>query len=275
MIVILDERVSVREGYVSCFAREGVAAIAIDTNEFVEWFEGIDHADVVAIEGFMIGKGCGLHLFPKLIVRRTPAPIISVVDERSLKETLAMFSAGVDDVVSKPIHVREILVRLTAVRERSARAVRPESRGEIQIFADGRDPIVGGAVMLLPRRERRILECLATNEGAWFTKGQIFRRVYGIFDDEFDESVIESHISRLRKRLREKLSTDPIESRRYLGYRLKGGLGALEGTELNAAASLTQANDGSLADKRVSAAEDDHERFRDNEDQRIRYVGAV
>ncbi len=29
---------------------------------------------------------------------------------------------------------------------------------------------------------------------------------------------MESHISKLRKKLREKLSFDPIEVRRYLGY---------------------------------------------------------
>jgi len=32
--------------------------------------------------------------------------------------------------------------------------------------------------------------------------------------------VVESHISKLRKRLRHRLGHDPIESQRYLGYRL-------------------------------------------------------
>ena len=35
-----------------------------------------------------------------------------------------------------------------------------------------------------------------------------------------DETVIESHISRLRKRLRERLGRDTIASQRHLGYRL-------------------------------------------------------
>jgi two-component system, OmpR family, flagellar system response regulator FtcR len=53
------------------------------------------------------------------------------------------------------------------------------------------------------------------------TKTQIFNAVYGIFEATFDESVIESHVSKLRKKLRARLGFDAIEARRYLGYRLE------------------------------------------------------
>jgi hypothetical protein len=36
-----------------------------------------------------------------------------------------------------------------------------------------------------------------------------------------DECVVESHISKLRKKLRTRLGEDPIESTRYIGYMLK------------------------------------------------------
>ena len=74
--------------------------------------------------------------------------------------------------------------------------------------------------MALPRRERRILEFLMRNRGRWVTKTQVFNAVYGLFDDEVDEAVVESHVSKLRKKLREKLGYDPIDSKRFLGYRL-------------------------------------------------------
>ena len=38
-------------------------------------------------------------------------------DNKSLEETLDLFAAGVDDVVRKPIHVREILARIKAIRD--------------------------------------------------------------------------------------------------------------------------------------------------------------
>ena len=75
----------------------------------------------------------------------------------------------------------------------------------------------------LPRRERRILEFLAANKGRRMTKSQIFNFVYGLFSEDIDENVVESHISKLRKRLRYQLGYDPIDSQRYLGYRLIEG----------------------------------------------------
>jgi DNA-binding response OmpR family regulator len=79
---------------------------------------------------------------------------------------------------------------------------------------------VRGEVLPLPRRERRILEYLVSNKGRRVTKTQIFNSVYGLFGEDIDENVVESHISKLRKRLRHKLGHDPIDSQRYLGYRL-------------------------------------------------------
>ncbi|MGA1829308.1 helix-turn-helix domain-containing protein, partial [Rhizobium wenxiniae] len=77
---------------------------------------------------------------------------------------------------------------------------------------------IGGEVFPLPRRERRIPEYLVANRGRRVSKAQIFSAIYGIFDEDVEENVVESHISKLRKKLRKKLGTDPIDSKRFLGY---------------------------------------------------------
>jgi DNA-binding response OmpR family regulator len=77
----------------------------------------------------------------------------------------------------------------------------------------------------LPWRERRILEYLVNNRGRRVSKAQIFNSIYGIFDENVEENVVESHISKLRKKLRRQLGYDPINSVRYLGYRLDESIG--------------------------------------------------
>ena len=145
-----------------------------------------------------------------------------------MSDTLVLLDASFDDVLGKPVHAREILARANAIRRR-ARSTNGIA-AEITVFADGRDAIVGGETLPLPRRERRILECLAESRTAWISKSQIFSRVYGIHNDELDENVVESHVCRLRRRLRFRLGYDPIESQRFLGYRL-----VLQGTSTLAA----------------------------------------
>jgi DNA-binding response OmpR family regulator len=73
----------------------------------------------------------------------------------------------------------------------------------------------------LPRRERRILEYLASNGDRRATRSQIYNAVYGLFEQDVEECVIESHISKLRKKLRKMLGYEIIDSKRFLGYRLE------------------------------------------------------
>jgi DNA-binding response OmpR family regulator len=144
--------------------------------------------------------------------------VIALNDTQSLEQTLELFASGVDDVVRKPIHVRELLARVGAIRRRLEPARDGTALREMRVFSDGRDPEINGKVLPLPRRERRILEYLVSNQGRRVSKAQIFNAIYGIFDENVEESVVESHISKLRKKLRRQLGYDPIDSKRYLGY---------------------------------------------------------
>ena len=172
----------------------------------------------MSVEAFLIGD-CRLREgFPKLIRGRSKAPVIAINDTQSLEQTLELFAAGVDDVVRKPVHVRELLARVEAIKRRVEAAPRQTLIGTLKVYFDGRDPEIAGEVFVLPRRERRILEYLASNRGKRVSKAQIFNAIYGLFDEDIQESVVESHVSKLRKKLTARLGYDPIESKRYLGY---------------------------------------------------------
>jgi DNA-binding response OmpR family regulator len=220
MIVIVDDRASVSEGYTAWFDREGVSATGLSPSDFSNWVRTVSDPDILAVEAFLLGDCSQRHVLPRLIKGRSRAAIIAMNDNKSLEETLDLFAAGVDDVVRKPIHVREILARIKAIRTRSRGRSEGTVIGDLRVFSDGRDPEVRGEVLPLPRRERRILEYLVNNMGCRVTKTQIFNSVYGLFSEDIDENVIESHISKLRKRLRHRLGHDPIDSQRFLGYRL-------------------------------------------------------
>lgn len=245
MIVLVEKREAIARAYLSGFERQGVSGIYLEPEDFADWIATCGPQELAGIEGILAGDFDGRQQLPKLFPPgRTP--LIALVDRRALEETLALFAAGFDDVIAKPVHVQELLARIgrIAARPRSEPSGSQKHCG-IVVYADGRDPLVNGEVLSLPRRERRILECLFENQEAWITKTQIFNRVYGVFNDQFDESVIESHICRLRRRLKGSLGADPIESQRYLGYRLKVE-SRIPGRDTNA--SLRQPHREMLAD---------------------------
>ena len=220
MIVIVDERDAVTGGYTAWFDREGVSATGLGPTDFDNWVKTVSDPDILAVEAFLLGDCAGRNLFPRLIKGRSRAPVIAMNENKSLEDTLDLFAAGVDDVVRKPVHVREILARIKAISGRVETKEGGTAVGDLRVFFDGRDPEVAGAPLPLPRRERRILEYLVSNKGCRVSKTQIYNYVYGLFSEDIDENVVESHISKLRKRLRHRLGHDPIDSQRYLGYRL-------------------------------------------------------
>lgn len=222
MIVVVDERNLVTDGYSAWFGREGISTTGFTPADFGEWVETVLDQDILAVEAFLIGECVNRHDLPLKIRERCQAPVIAVNDQQSLEHTLELFQCGVDDVVRKPVHVREILARINAIRRRTgsdANTMQPGTQvGPIRVFSDGRDPQINGVDFPLPRRERRILEYLISNRGRRLNKAQIFGAIYGIFDSDVEENVVESHISKLRKKLRESLGYDPIDSKRFLGY---------------------------------------------------------
>ena len=219
MIVIVDDRNIVTDAFRSSFDREGISAVGFSAADFEGWVEAMASEDVVAINAFLIGQCDRPDSLARVIKRRSAAAVIALKDYKTLANTLELFAVGVDDVISKPCHVREILARIEAISRRCIlERDRPRDEAAIRIFRNGRDPLVCDEPMSLPRRELRILEFLVTNQSRRVTKSQIFNSVYGLFDQEIDENVIESHISKLRKKLKHRLGFDPIDSKRFLGY---------------------------------------------------------
>lgn len=220
MYVLIEPSALVADGFAASLGREGVPLARFLPEEFLDWVSAAPSEDLSAVEAFLVGGCREPESLSKAIRSRSPAPVIAMPEQNSLERTLALFQAGADDVVRKPVHVREILARVEAVRRRD----RPDSRavtvGRLAIHFDGRSPEIDGVELALPRRERRILEILAAQRGRWLTKAQVFSATYGLFDERIQESVVESHVSKLRRKLTAALGEDPIESRRFLGYRL-------------------------------------------------------
>ena len=192
------------------------------SGEFKAWLETAPDEDLASVQGFLIGDVDGRTSVSQVIRNHSRAPIIALSEERCLDQTLELFSAGIDDVVRKPIHVRELVARSDAVWRRVNDVVAAAPSGRLQVFFDGRDPQVDGEALPLPRRERHILEYLVKNNSRRITKTQLFNAIYGVLNDDVDETVIEGHMSKLRKKLRLQLGRDVIDARRYLGYQYVG-----------------------------------------------------
>ena len=219
MLILIDDRKVVRDAYGASFHKFGRAVEDFSPLDFCSWLDGARRSELRPVEAILIGECDDCEDLVQRICARVEAPVLVLVEAARLESTLRLYEAGVDDIVRKPVHIRELLCRIAAIQRRLARSgSKPPVNTEFHVFPDGRDPYVGGEVLELPRRERRVLEVFAANYGKRVTKEQIFHAIYGIFEEDVNECVVESHISKLRKKLRHSLGHDPIDSKRFLGY---------------------------------------------------------
>jgi two-component system, OmpR family, flagellar system response regulator FtcR len=223
MIVVIDKRTDVQDVFKTTLGREGMSAMSFQPDDFIAWFQASQDIDLSAIEGILLGDFEARELVTRAIKKKVEVPAIALNDFNTLDATLRLYQAGMDDVVRKPVHAKELIARFDAIRRRGATVTTALwAQDGLVVHGDGRDPEVNGHVMRMPRRERRILEYLASNKTRRVTRAQIFSAVYGMLDESVEECVVESHISKLRKKLRQEMGFDPIDTQRYLGYQLVG-----------------------------------------------------
>ena len=118
-----------------------------------------------AVEAFLIGDCNERESLSRLIRERSNAPPLCLNDRHSLDDTLCLFAAGADDVLRKPVHVREIVARVGAINRRVFGENGNVRIGELRVYFDGREPEANGKPFPFPRRERRILEFLLRCRG--------------------------------------------------------------------------------------------------------------
>jgi two-component system OmpR family response regulator len=74
--------------------------------------------------------------------------------------------------------------------------------------------------LVFPRREFDILETLMRHKETRVTKQKIYNTIYNIWDGEVDVNVVESHMSKMRTKLRNLCRLTFIDSKRNYGYML-------------------------------------------------------
>jgi hypothetical protein len=94
MIVIVDERETVLNGYTAWFCREGVSATGLAPQDFRQWVTTAPEPDIDAVEAFLLGDFQDRADVPIKIKSRSAAAVIAMNETKSLSDTLDLFAAG-------------------------------------------------------------------------------------------------------------------------------------------------------------------------------------
>jgi DNA-binding response OmpR family regulator len=165
--------------------------------------------------------GDGLALIPKLRARADGVPIIVLTARGELADRIAGLDSGADDYLAKPFAVEELLARLRAVLRRPA-GMQPDivKAGRLAFDLGHREASVDGCPLDLPRRELLVLEALVRRIGRTVLRSALEEAVYS-FDDAVQSNALDTHVSRLRRKLADVDAGVEIHGIRGVGYLLK------------------------------------------------------
>jgi DNA-binding response OmpR family regulator len=165
--------------------------------------------------------GDGLTLIPRLRARADSVPIIVLTARGELADRIAGLDSGADDYLAKPFAVEELLARLRAVLRRPA-GLKPDivRAGNLAFDLSHREASVEGHPLDLPRRELLVLEALIRRMGRTVLRSALEEAVYN-FDDEIQSNALDTHVSRLRRKLSDAAAGVEIHGIRGVGYLLK------------------------------------------------------
>ena len=165
--------------------------------------------------------GDGLALVSKLRASGVSVPVIVLTARGELVDRVAGLDIGADDYLGKPFAVEELLARLRAVLRRRADLPSETIRlGRLSFDVSNREASVDGKPLDLPRRELLVLETLLRRMGRTVARSSLEQAVYSI-DDEIQSNALDTHVSRLRRKLSEAKSAIEIHAIRGVGYLLK------------------------------------------------------
>ena len=191
-----------KEGYEVVTANSAEEALTLDIASF----------NLLLLD-VMMGGMSGFELTGKLKTdpKTAGVPVIFITARDT--EDDAVEGLDLDDYISKPFSIREVVSRVKAVLRRTA-AIPDASTG---IFIDDEKKVVtvDGAAVALTRIEYEIFRLLFTNKGKVFPREDILSKVWP--DDVIvTDRTVDVNITRLRKKIGE--YGNRIVSRHGFGY---------------------------------------------------------
>ena len=153
--------------------------------------------------------------------RMAGIPVIVVSARADTDSKTSMLLGGAADYVTKPFVLRELLARVAVrLREAPVRRDAPLAFQNLRLDPANRWAEADGKRARLTRTEYAILKLLMENPAQVVTKSRLLEQI-GQDTPDCTESSLKTHVSNLRKKLRDVGAGDCIESVWGIGFKMK------------------------------------------------------
>lgn len=167
--------------------------------------------------------GSGVNIVRELRARGEPTPILMLTGRREITDKVTTLDAGADDYLTKPVALDELRARMRALLRRGgAQRTEQLALGGVQLDRLTRKVSVDGRDLSLTTKEFALLELFLIRAGQVITRTELLEKVWEM-DFDPGSNVVDTHVARLRKKLRERGARLQVRGVRGAGYLLEMG----------------------------------------------------
>lgn len=219
-VLITEDEVDTARMIEAGLADRGHSCVVASTGQQALDLASDRRFDVIVLDR-MLPVMDGLAVLRELRVRGILCPVLILTALGGINDRVEGLEAGADDYLVKPFAIDELAARVNALGRRPFWGSPPTELvvGDVRIDLLRREVFRAGREIALQPREVAMLEVLMRNAGRIVTRRMFLELVWG-FHFEPETNIVESHLSRLRSKLRDGFGRDLIETVRGEGYRL-------------------------------------------------------
>lgn len=132
-------------------------------------------------------------------------PVLFVTAKDTEDDVVAALSAGADDYMAKPLRQREFLARVYAVIRRGNYGDGKDDLPDVspyELRMDRKLITLGGEQVELTHREFDLAVFMFRNAGRVVSRSHILESIWGMHGADLNTRTVDTHISRLRKKLK-------------------------------------------------------------------------
>lgn len=180
----------------------------------------VGNYDVLIVDRMLPGID-GVSLVKTLRGARNRTPVLLLTSLGGVDDRIEGLNAGADDYLVKPFAFGELSARIAALARRPQMQDEPTvlKAADLEMNLLTRKVTRAGQPIDLLPREFALLEHLLRRKGRVQTRTMLMEAVWDIHFDPMT-NVVDTHISRLRRKVDKPFETELIETVRGSGYRI-------------------------------------------------------
>ncbi|MGN6370303.1 MAG: response regulator [Phycisphaerae bacterium] len=187
------------------------------------WLATSHGYDAIVLDLMLPGLS-GLELLKALRAAGKETHVLVLTARDAVEDRVLGLRSGADDYLVKPFAFDELLARVQALTRRAAGKKNPVLElGRLRIDTGARRVMRGGEVVELTAREYALLEYLALRAGVVVSRSEIEEHLYDAHVEPMS-NVVDAAVYALRKKIDLPGEESMIETRRGMGYVVKGAV---------------------------------------------------